>query len=228
MPLSTPEKYFAVFDDTVRRLKVVRMREIHPEPNIVIDLSPYTVTRPTGKVKIALSTEAEPMIKRIPLREGKHLYLWRSPWCMYHEPSSCWITILGSDKSEDIPGDFIYDVSYTFYNPWYKEYKYLHETMIAKVASLEQLSPVTVVRPVPSAPPSRKPPAFVAAIIKRDAIANLMTCSISLENITEKMKTGITPCFHLFEGNSLMQWVALKGFCPTCMGALTQDDCLLL
>jgi len=230
--MATVDRCFALFDDDVRRLKVVRMTEIQPEPEMVIQLSPYTVTGSSGKVKVALSSEPEPMLKRIPLPEGKHLYLWRSPWCMYHEPSQCWITILDSDKRKEIPGDFIYHITYTFYNPWFTEYTSLRKTMMATVDSLEKEPATLQMRmPTPSAPPalpSRKPPTHVATIIKRDAIANRMACSISLEEITEKMKTGITPCFHLFEADSLIQWVDMKGFCPTCMCALTSRDCLLL
>lgn len=230
--MATPERCFALFDDEVRRLKLVRMSEIQPEPDTVILLSPYTVTGSSGKVNVALSTEKEPMLKRIPLPQGKHIYLWRSPWCMYYEASKCWITILDSDKRKDIPGNFPYSVSYTFYNPWYAEYMSLRKTMMATVESLEKEAAAPLVRMLaPSAPPAlpdRKPPAFVAAIIKRDAIANGLACPVSLEGITEKMKVGITPCFHLFEADSLIQWIDMKGFCPTCMCALTSRDCLLL
>lgn len=226
------DRCFAIFDDEVHRLKVVRMSEIHPDPEMVIALSPYAEAIPTNRAKVVMSRESEPMLRRVPLAEGRYLYLWRSPWCMYHPSSKCWIAILDSDKRDSIPGDFIYDIEHDFKNSLYTDYNSLHSSMMAKVDSLEKEATTPFVRiPSPSAPPAlpdRKPPTFVAAIIKRDAIANRMVCSISLEDITEKMKTGITPCFHLFEGASLMRWISLKGFCPTCMAGVTEDDCLLL
>ena len=156
------DRSFALFDDAVRRLKVVRMSECHSESGIVILLSPYAEAIPTENARVLMSSQPEPMLRRVPLAGGEHLYLWRSPWCMYHAPSKCWIAILDSDKRSSIPGDFIYSTGYTFNNTWHAEYTSLRKTMMAAMP-LEQMRMLA-----PSAPPaipSRKPPAHVAAIM---------------------------------------------------------------
>ena len=236
--MASADKYFALFDDTVQKLKVVRMTEI-PKPEMLVMLSPSREGAATQKLQIVKSNESEPMLSRIQLDPGKHLYLWRSPWCMYHETTRCWIPILDSDKREAIPGDFTYSSMHIFYNPWYSEYKSLHRTMVQRVESLEKdtfvrtipTAPIQIPLPKSSGPPvvrNYKPPTFVAHIIKRDAIANRTTCSISLEEFTHEMKTQVTPCFHIFDSRSLNEWVSLQGCCPMCKVPLSNEDCVLL
>jgi hypothetical protein len=222
------DRCFAIFDEQVRKLKLVRMTEILPEPDPIIMLSPYTEGDIYGKVRIANSSEPEPMLKRIPLDADEHVYLWRSPWCMYVDRLKAWIPILDSTRREHIPGEYTYETEYTFYNPWYRTYKDLQLKMTKEAETIEQQYIAAMPLPVPSAPPSHKPPMFVAAIIKRDAIANRMACSISLEDFTEEMKTRVTPCFHIFEAVQFEKWVSVKGLCPTCKASLQQEDCLLL
>jgi hypothetical protein len=224
------ERYFAIFDDAVRRLKIVCMSEVSPEPDLVIMLSPYTGAATPGKVQIMPSGDPEQMIKRVPLQAAQHVYLWRSPWSVYLDLAKAWIPIVDSDKRARIPGEYIYEVIYTFYNPWYSQYMSLRSTMLKEVERLERES-IPVRQPVPSAPPAippHKPPRFVAEIIKRDAIATKSCCVISLNEFTEDMKTLVTPCFHIFEAASLGEWIAQKGSCPACKGPVKQETCLLL
>jgi len=245
------DTYFAMFDEDVRRLKVVRMSQIIPDPCLVLKLSPYTNLTSTDSVRVAVSEQPEPMLKRIPLDAEKHVYLWRSPWCMYNKDYNSWIPILDSDQRDTIPGQFTYHTEYKLYNPWRAEYNKLRARMLLSATAIEReyqeqqsmlRSPAPVPVPLPAAVPvrapkpmpvpaplpSRKPPAYVAEIIKRDAIANRLSCMISLEDITENMKTEVTPCFHIFEAASLSKWIALKSVCPACIAPITQDDCLLL
>lgn len=233
------ERYFAIFDDEVRRLKLVCMSEILPEPELIIMLSAYTAGGIAGKVQISASSQPEPMLKRLPIDAGKHIYLWRSPWCVYLDLAKAWIPILDSDNRNEIPGEYIYETEYAFYNPWYRPYKDLRATMLQNVEAIErelkgtQTEPIPIPRvaTVPSAPPAypqHKPPMFVASIIKRDAIANRMSCPISLEEFTQEMKTQVTPCFHIFESTHLAEWVSLKGSCPHCKAFIREEDCLVL
>jgi len=68
------ESYFAIFDDTGKRLKIVMMSEILPEPSLTVRLSPYT-----RRVQRRTYCRIEPcegdtsMVKRIPLEHGDHL-----------------------------------------------------------------------------------------------------------------------------------------------------------
>lgn len=230
------QRYFAIFDEAVQRLKVVCMSEVSPEPEVVIMLSAYAGGAPPGNVKIMPSSEPEPMLKRIPLHAGKHVYVWRSPWCMYLDRARVWIPILDSTNRAHIPGDYIYEASYRFYNPWYSHYMSLRSSMLKEAERVERHSeslprPALMARIVPSAPPAisqHKPPRHVAEAIKRDAIATHACCAISLDEITQDMKTRITPCFHLFHAESLDEWVSLKGTCPTCNASVWKEACVSL
>lgn len=228
----TLDRCFAVFNDTADRLKIIHMTEIRSKPEMLVLLSPYVEPFPIEIAKIRTSSAPEPMLRKLPLSGEEDLYVWRTPWCIYHPPSENWIAILDSDKRESMPGECMYRTGYGVDNSLREKYSSLRKKMMVTIASLEEGRRASILRlPTPSAPPAlpgRKPPTFVAAIIKRDAIVNKMVCSISLEEITETMKVGITPCFHLFEGDSLMRWIGVKGFCPTCMAELRPDDCLVL
>lgn len=229
------ERYFAIFDDAVRRLKIVCMSEVSPEPDLVIMLSAYRGAATPGKVQIMPSSEPEPMIKRVPLQAAQHVYLWRSPWSVYVDLAKAWIPIVDSDKRAQIPGEYIYDVNYTFYNPWYSQYMSLRSIMLKEVERLERTSspgprpaPMVTIPSAPPAIPGHKPPRFVAEIIKRDAIATRSCCVISLNEFTEEMKTLVTPCFHLFEASALDEWIRLERTCAICKAPVSKEACILL
>jgi hypothetical protein len=233
------ERYFAIFDDQMRRLKIIHMIE---RPGLPAIFLPYSDGWTRNRVEITESSETEPMLKKILLDGAKHVYLWRTPWCMLHEYSNSWLPILDADKADVFPGAFIYEGMYRFKNPLYEPYIELRRAMLLNSLKLERereresvsvTAPIPIPRAarVPSAPPAyprHKPPMFVASIIKRDAIANGMSCAISLEEFTQEMKTQVTPCFHIFESTQLKEWISLKGSCPHCKAFISEEDCLVL
>jgi len=180
-------------------------------------------------MNIMVSTEPEPMLKRISLENGAHLYLWRTPWCAYRAETKTWIPILDSNKAHMIPGEFLYDAEYLFYDSPYEAYKQLQVDMEKKAAETE-INYMKYIAPSvqPTQITASKPPRFVAEIIKRDAVANKGSCAILMEYITQDMKTLVTPCFHIFDAASLEEWITQKGSCPACNGPVKQEACLLL
>jgi len=216
------EHHFALYDDNVSRLKVVKMTQISGSPNYVIRLTGVIPDFTDEQIiKVGDSDDPAPELKKIPLEGGQHLYMWRSPWCMYYRKTALWIPILDSDRRSMIPGTFFYKESRTRKGKNTEGYKGLHEQMLLEIQERERPSPV------PSAPPAQTPIAsYLGEIIKRDAIHTKAICSISLEEITKETKTGITPCFHLFEAESLTLWLHREHTCPICKSTVTLTGCL--
>jgi hypothetical protein len=205
------ERYFAVFDDDMRRIKVVHMIET---PGSAVRFLPYSYR---GLLRIEVSKEPEPMLKQFTLESGDNLYLWRTPWCMYKQDINAWMPILDSNKRSHLPGQFTLEANYS---KQYESHMKLYANMVYEV---ELMDAVREVRQTPQAPPR-----FLCEMIKRDAIATKRGCGICLEDITETMKTLITPCFHIFEATSLDRWIALKECCAICKAPVKRADCVLL
>ena len=218
------ENYFAIYDDNVTRLKVVKMTQISGSPNYVIRLTGITPDFSDEQiVKVGDNDDPVPELRKIPLEEGQHLYLWRSPWCIYYRNTAQWIPILDSDRRSMIPGVFFYKERTWRRGQLSDAYKGLHEQMILEIQERERPPPV------PSAPPAQSPiAAYLGEIIKRDAIHTKAICSISLEEFTTETKTGITPCFHLFEAESLRTWLQTDYTCPICKSTLMLSGCLFI
>ena len=218
------EHHFAIYDDNVARLKVVKMTQICGAPNYVIRLTGITPDFTDDQIiKVGDNDDPAPDLKRVPLEEDRHLYLWRSPWCMYYRKTGLWIPILDSDRRSMIPGVFFYKERTWRRGQLYDAYKGLREQMILEIEQRERPPPV------PSAPPAQTPIAtYVGEIIKRDAIHTKAICSISLQEFTQETKTGITPCFHLFDADSLRMWLETDHSCPVCKSSVTLNGCLFL
>ena len=218
------EHHFAVYDDNVSRLKVLKMTQISGSPNYVIRLTGITPDFTDDQIiKVGESDDSAPELKRVPLEEEQHMYLWRSPWCMYYRKTGLWIPILDSDRRSMIPGVFFYKERTWRRGQHYEAYKQLRREMLLQIQERERPPPV------PSAPPAQTPiAAYVGEIIKRDAIHTKTTCSISLEEITQETKTGITPCFHLFEEESLRLWLQTEQTCPICKSTVTLSGSLFI
>ena len=208
------ERYFAVFDDDMRRIKVVHMIDTLRS---TVRFLPYSYR---GLLRIELSKEPEPMLKQFTLESGDNLYLWRTPWCMYKQDINAWMPILDSNKRSHLPGQFTLEANYSKH---YESHMKLYANMVYEVELMD-----AQVQEVRQTPESKAPPRFVCEMIKRDAIATKRGCGISLEDITERTKTLITPCFHIFEATSLERWIALKECCAICKAPVKRADCVLL
>jgi hypothetical protein len=207
------QRYFAVFDDDMRRIKVVHMIETLRS---TVQFLPYSYR---GLLRIELSKEPEPMLKKFTLDSGEDLYLWRTPWCMYKQDTHVWIPILDSNTRSRLPGPFTLEANYSKH---YQAHMKLHANMLYEAEAIDAMTP--------KAPPivTKAPPRFLCEMIKRDAIATKRGCGICLEDIKEDMKTLITPCFHIFDATSLEMWIARKECCAICKAPVKRADCVLL
>ena len=221
------KKHFAIFDQEVKRLKVAYMVEIITVPEIIIEIFQYTPTVNEKKKIVTKISDFKPMIKKIPLDNDEHLHLWRFPWCIHLAELDVWIPILDSDKREKIPGTFAYKTQYEVHNPWYEEYRSLRTKMLKTIEEQQSRSVRRNAFPRLRAA-AIKPPKHVAEIIKRDAIANKIICSISLDDITADMTVSVTPCFHIFESTSLKGWIQRTCTCPVCLNPISEETCVLL
>jgi hypothetical protein len=230
------KKYFAIFDEEVRCLKVAYMVEKTVVPETIIGMCEYRTTMPEKKKTVAKIADFEPMLKKIPLEHDEHLHLWRFPWCIHLADLDVWIPILDSDKREKIPGTFAYKTQYEVHNPWYDEYKSLRRKMLKSIQEQQSRTVRSNTPPVEDPPRlpaatafvATKPPKHVAEIIKRDAIANKITCSISLDDIRADMTVTVTPCFHIFESTSLKGWIQRTPSCPVCLKPVSEETCISL
>ena len=228
-----PERLFASFNEDLTRLKIVRMIDSGWNTSQTIQLLPYVSDRKKKRVFITKSLDSSPMLKHIPLDTGEQIYLWRTPWCMYNKETGTWIHILDSDKMYAIPGEFIYKEKYIdslVEASRVVEKQALSTQMIASISESESVhlgTAPSILQIAPSAPPALpSPPSFVAQIIKRDAIQRRESCPISLETFTNHMKARITPCFHIFQEDSLNQWLTKEVSCPMCKAYISCEQCV--
>lgn len=61
-------------------------------------------------------------------------------------------------------------------------------------------------------PPRRN----IADAMIRDAISQKATCPISMEPITQETAVCVAPCYHVFQRESIAQWLERETSCPTC------------
>jgi hypothetical protein len=235
------EVVFAVFDENLIHLKIVRMNDVLCGGETRIRLEGCdTSTSRTRSMVIAASKEPQPTLTRIMLESGNTIYLWRTPMCVYHRRTGKWIYILDSNCLNAIPGEFTYReecISRLFRGSRNRDCKMLHYRML-EIIRAEQ----TQIRvPVPTAPafartptaplapvPAVKIPAFVGGIIKRDAVRNKDSCAITMDEFTEDTKTMVTPCFHIFTTSGLCKWLESKELCPTCKASIDMRSCLFI
>ena len=227
------EVIFAVFDDSLIHLKCVRMNDTVYQGESRTRLEACDTAASNSSVMIKTSQEPEPTLTRLILESGSPIYLWRTSMCMYHRRTRKWIHILDSNCLNQIPGEFTYRedcISKFFSGSRNIRCKILHRRMLQTIYR-QELTLVRMPAPVPVPLPSEaapKIPAFLGAIIKRDAITKKDTCPISLEEFTEDMKTVVTPCFHIFTQAGLSRWLESKSLCPTCKTSIATASCLFI
>ena len=89
---------------------------------------------------------------------------------------------------------------------------------IAWAPTTPRAARVPSVRPVRET--SQKLPAFVAHLIKEKAISSEDLCPIARTPFTKDCPATLLSCFHLFDQESIEQWIAIKNECPTCKATI--------
>lgn len=199
---------FAVLDDDSTRFKIVHLKERYSN-GFKHTLTPYTPTNDEiFELNWLRARDTDTNLQQMTLPDGT-LFLWRTPWAICHK--NAWLPILDSDNLARIPGEFMYVGSPN--HSRMVEYKQLHANMMTRLYGTQfQASP----SPTPSAPPQSSIPSFVANIMKQDAIRNKYNCPISMEAITDTTNTTLTSCYHIFEADSLNNWLKRSNVCPIC------------
>lgn len=177
-------------------------------------------------------------------------YMWRLPWAVYYPPLNVWIPVL--DSNFTMPGEYIYRIkndTRVRYEARVRQYKTLRENVILSLSnepynvytisqplrrfleqpvySLQPSAPPATEPLLPSAPPMPvKPPAFVASIMKGDAIKKEQACPISLEVFTDTEAMCMTPCFHMFHREPFEEWIEKVQSCPVCKTCFSLEHCV--
>lgn len=233
------ERIFAAFDTSEddthvdQRYKVLRIKQclnryqsiVHTieEHDLPADLSHYTLD-------LCREESTNPGLRPVSLYSGDTIYLWRTGWTVYHEPSSTWIPILDTNCLLQLPGDFLYtaanDTSQQCTDR-IRESKALRYKIFQQICLPRTGGQTTRSVDLPLMPAARAVrvpplltkaaiPGFVIASMKRDAIARKESCPISMEAFTENTEVAMTSCFHLFEAASLATWFRTHSTCPMC------------
>ena len=162
------------------------------------------------------------------------LFMWRTPWTVFHNQTETWIPVLDTTDNTCVPGSFVYTPirdteeqrtarkveqfalrrrAFSMANMGYPPPTVVvvqpplvvtHSFQIAAAA-------VPVIRAAPITIPT-----FVANMIKANAIEKKEICPISLDPFTAETNTTITSCFHLFQTESIVRWLETNTACPVC------------
>jgi len=184
---------------------------------------------PVPNVVIRTSREPQPTLKKFDTEDGSQIYMWRTSMCIEHKRTGAWIHILDANHPELIPGEYTHKE--TFGSKFAKGnrnilYKELRTRMLAHIDELIRAELQVIHREENSPTPARTIPRFVGEIIKRDAVATKYTCAITMDEITEDMKTLVTPCFHIFDELALLRWLQSTNVCPVCKASVSPAECL--
>jgi hypothetical protein len=137
--------------------------------------------------------------------------VWRTPWTVNHR--GVWLPILDTDHREYIPGNFIY-TSISNQEKCNERIVHQLDMRLQFIRELEGYPNVC------KSPLGQKDtlsiPRFVMESLKRDAIARKYECPISMTSIEEATEVCFTECFHIFEKESMRQWLKEKPECPLC------------
>jgi len=137
--------------------------------------------------------------------------VWRTPWTVNHR--GVWLPILDTEHREYIPGGFIY-MSISSQEKCNERIVHQLDMRLRFIRELAEHPNVRI------SPLGQKDtlsiPRFVMESLKRDAIARKYECPISMTPIEEATEVCFTECFHIFEKESMRQWLKEKPECPLC------------
>jgi hypothetical protein len=145
-----------------------------------------------------------------------NIAIWRTPWTVNHRGQ--WLPILDTGHREYIPGEFIY----TSISTQEKCNERIVQQLDTRLRFVRELVEHPHVRISPLGKKDTLTiPRFVMESLKRDAMARKYECPISMTPIEEATEVCFTECFHIFEKESMRQWLKEKPECPLCKARIS-------
>jgi len=172
------------------------------------------------KLDLQTAKDRRPQMERISL--GRlNIGVWRTPWTVNH--NGLWLPVLDTEHREYIPGDFIY----TAIGTQDKCNERIVHQLDMRLRFISELGgqPNTSKASTGHAD-TGKIPRFVMESLKRDAITRKYECPISMMPVEEGTEVCFTECFHIFEKESMRQWLKEKQECPLCKTRVTRVQTL--
>jgi hypothetical protein len=167
------------------------------------------------KLDLQSAKDKRPQMERVSLGRV-NIGVWRTPWTVNH--NGLWLPVLDTEHREYIPGDFIY----TAISTQEKCNERIVHQLDMRLRFIRELAGQPNGSKLTTGPPGiAKIPRFVMESLKRDAMARKYECPISMTPIEEETEVCFTECFHIFEKESMRQWLKEKQECPLCKTPVT-------
>jgi len=140
------------------------------------------------------------------------LYMWKVGYEALHPVKKIWIPVLDTGYKHLFLGAYCYSEKGSSYDMVKRRHEAQRFYMHIYFNDLKKsVSPI---------------PAFVAELIKKDAINKKDACPISMNPFEECDNLMLTSCYHLFEYTSLRMWLKKNTSCPLCNAAITSTRIL--
>lgn len=140
--------------------------------------------------------------------EDHPIHVWKIGYEALHPIEKVWMPILDTSAKHYFFGSYCYSQK--------------NGNLFEKVKLAQQMQRYYMVVYFNDLKKNTSPiPAFVAELIKKDAIAKKDSCSISMNRFEECDRLAVTSCYHLFDHPSLCMWLKRNDTCPLCNTVIT-------
>lgn len=213
-------RLIALLEDTatngIQQIKITYLEEKAIAHSYEYCFATYTPLEGEAfELDLQSAKDKRPQMERVSVGRV-NIGLWRTPWTVNHMGQ--WLPILDTDHREYIPGEFIYTCIST--------QEKCNERIVHQLETRLQFVRELAEYPNARTSPLRQKdtlniPRFVMESLKRDAIARKYECPISMTPIEEATEVCFTECFHIFEKESMRQWLKEKPECPLCKARIS-------
>jgi len=203
--------YGAILDESARlgRFKVLHLTPTSPQQYIV-KYSASTDILCDIRKEVKYSHAPEKVIFTN-LSQTKDVYYWHTHYSIYHMESEKWIPVIDILAPYVIPGDYTHSIVEDTPNAQ------TLRRMLTQTMRFRMIDKIYLMMKVPKTPIiSKTIPMFVAELLIKDAIKKGDSCSISMIPFEEISSVTVTPCYHMFNTESIEEWLKMNRDCPLC------------
>lgn len=203
--------YVAILDEaaTLGRFKVLHLTPTSPQQYIV---------RYSASTDILCDIRKEVKYSHTPekvlftnLSRTKDVYYWYTHYSIYHMESEDWIPVIDILAPYSIAGYYTYSIIEDTSNAQTLR-RMLIQTMRFRMIDKIYL----MINPPKSPIISKTIPMFVAELLIKEAIKKGESCSISMIPFEESTSVTVTSCYHIFNTESIEEWLRCNSVCPLC------------